>query len=401
MKIVLRIIQILVAVLFIISGLVKANDPLGLSYKMEEFFEIWNTGLASGNFFAKDALTALFNFFHSYSLPLSITMITMEIMAGIALLVGWRKNFVLWLLLVLILFFTFLTGYALFSLHPDGSPKFTNCGCFGDCLPITPKTSFTKDLVLLVLIIMLLFGKKYLLTLFSQRTRMIILVSSLAASLLLQWYVLNYLPLADCLPFKKGNNISEKMKQPPGSYGDSTAIRYVYEKNGKRYEWDWTELPADFETYTYIDRIDKLVRKGNAEPPIKNFSLTGGEVLDSASGEKTKNDSTRIVLEQPVAIIGFGLGKAAETGWLEDFREVIQIASQKNIPVYFASNERERFVKFFKENGIAVQVFALDFTNIRTAARTQPGFYLLQKGTITGKYSHRQLDGLKLQIQKL
>ncbi|MGZ5287715.1 MAG: hypothetical protein ACXWB9_11040, partial [Flavisolibacter sp.] len=118
-------------------------------------------------------------------------------------------------------------------------------------------------------------------------------------------------------------------------------------------------------------------------------------------GEKNRNDSTLQILVQPFAVIGFGLGKAAEKSWQEDFKEVIQIASRKNIPVYFATNERERFIRFFKDHGISVQVFALDFTNIRTAARTQPGFYLLQKGTITGKYSYRQLDGLKDQIQKL
>ena len=90
MKISIRVIQVLVAVLFIISGLVKANDPLGLSYKMEEFFEIWNSGLNSGDFFAKGMLVGLFNFLHNYSLALSIIMITLEIVAGIALLIGWR-----------------------------------------------------------------------------------------------------------------------------------------------------------------------------------------------------------------------------------------------------------------------------------------------------------------------
>ncbi|HEY0356140.1 MAG TPA: MauE/DoxX family redox-associated membrane protein, partial [Flavisolibacter sp.] len=266
MKISIRVIQVLVAVLFIISGLVKANDPLGLSYKMEEFFEIWNSGLNSGDFFAKGMLVGLFNFLHNYSLALSIIMITLEIVAGFALLIGWKKKPVLWLLLVLIVFFTFLTGYAYLSVHPDGSPKFTNCGCFGDCLPITPKSSFLNDIALLAMIMFLLAGQKYLLQLFSNKARVIILSASLFLSLLMQWYVLNYLPFVDCLPFKKGKNITEQMKQPPGSYGDSTAIRFIYEKDGKRYEWDWTELPADYETYTYVDRIDKLVRKGNADP---------------------------------------------------------------------------------------------------------------------------------------
>ena len=191
------------------------------------------------------------------------------------------------------------------------------------------------------------------------------------------------------------------MKQPPGSYGDSTAIRFIYEKDGKRYEWDWTELPADYETYTYVDRIDKLVRKGNADPPIRNFSLTGSDQLDTITGNTTKTDSTAIVLNQPIAIIGFGLGSAANEKWLEDLRELMPVAMKRNIPVYFASNERERFVRFFASQGLNIQVFACDFTNIRTAARTQPAFYLLRSGTITGKYGARKIDELTEDIQKL
>jgi uncharacterized membrane protein YphA (DoxX/SURF4 family) len=401
MKITIRIIQVIVAVLFIISGLVKANDPLGLSYKMEEFFEIWNTGLMNGSFFAKNMLRNLFSFFHDFSLLLSIVMITLEIVAGIALLIGWKNKFILWLLLLLIVFFTFLTGYAYLSVHPDGSPKFTNCGCFGDCLPITPKTSFLKDIALLIMIIALIAGRRFLLQFFNLKTRNIILAASLVISLLMQWYVLNYLPFVDCLPFKKGKNITEQMKQPAGSYGDSTAIRYVYEKNGKRYEWDWNELPADFETYTYIDRIDKLIRKGNAEPPIKNFSLAGADYFDSTSGSTVKTDSTSIVLNQPLAIIGFGLGESATVNWLDGFRDITNTAAGKNIPVYFATNERERLVKFFKGNNFNVQVFACDFTNIRTAARTQPTFYLLKSGTVIEKYSQRELDNLHSDIEKL
>jgi uncharacterized membrane protein YphA (DoxX/SURF4 family) len=149
MRIPVRVIQIFVGVLFIISGLVKANDPMGLSFKMQEFFELWSEGFRPGSSISA-SLTAL----HKTSLALSIGMITVEIFAGVALLLGWKKKAILWLLLLLIIFFTFLTGYAYLS------GKFTNCGCFGDCLPITPLTSFLKDLALLVMIIFLLFGKR-------------------------------------------------------------------------------------------------------------------------------------------------------------------------------------------------------------------------------------------------
>jgi hypothetical protein len=375
MKILIRVIQFAVGILFIVSGLVKANDPLGLSYKMQEFFELWNTGLAAGKFFLRSPLISLFESGHAHSLFLSVTMITLEIVAGVALLVSWKRNFIIWLLLALILFFTFLTGYAYLS------GKFTNCGCFGDCLPITPFTSFMKDVVLLVLILVLLFGKRYLYKPENPAVSHLVMAGSLVASLLLQWYVLHYLPVVDCLPFKKGNNIPEQMKPPAGSIPDSFSIRFVYEKNGKRFEFAPENLPADFDTYHYVDRIDKLVRKGNAEPRIKGFSLTG------VSGA----DSTQAVLSLPYAVIVFALEVDNSGSWLAGLKRMDVAARQKGIPVFVACSEAELFRGILEKNGLNIPVFASDFTVMRTAARTNPSIYLLHNGTITGKYSYLQM----------
>src|SRR5215210_6162430 len=144
MKILLSVIRIVVGVLFIFSGLIKANDPTGLSFKMEEFFEVW--GLT---------------FLNSYTLAFALIMNAFEIVAGVAVLLGWRMRLFSWLLLLLIIFFTFLTGYALLS------GKIKTCGCFGDCIPLTSKQSFIKDLVLLVLIIIIFITKDAIRPLFS------------------------------------------------------------------------------------------------------------------------------------------------------------------------------------------------------------------------------------------
>jgi uncharacterized membrane protein YphA (DoxX/SURF4 family) len=376
MKITVRIVQVLVGVLFIVSGLVKANDPLGLSYKMQEFFELWNSSLSAGHFFARHPLIGFFEFFHDHSLFLSIVMITLEIVTGIALLLGWRKKFILWLLLLLIVFFTFLTGYAYLS------GKFTNCGCFGDCLPITPLTSFTKDVVLLVFIVLLLVGRRYIQPLGRPRMRASVLSTALVLSLLLQWYVLNYLPLADCLPFKKGNNIAAQMKPPPGSIPDSIAILFIYEKGGKRFEFTQDQLPADFDTYTYIDRVDRLVRKGNAEPAIKGFSLT------DTSGQ----DLTSMVLTQPQALLFFALDLDNINSWRNDLKKITALAQQKGVPVYFATSQPAEVTTVFIREGITMPVYACDFTVIRTAARTNPTLYALRSGTIVDKYGRHHLD---------
>ena len=137
MQLFLKILRWSVGILFIFSGLIKANDPIGLSYKMQEFFDVWGI-----------------NFLSDYTLGFSLIMNTLEIVAGIALLIQFPYKQTLWLLLVLIVFFTFLTGYAFFS------GKIKTCGCFGDCIPLTPKTSFIKDILLLLSIVTLLFNHK-------------------------------------------------------------------------------------------------------------------------------------------------------------------------------------------------------------------------------------------------
>jgi uncharacterized membrane protein YphA (DoxX/SURF4 family) len=380
----LNIIRIVVGILFIFSGIVKANDPLGLSYKMKEFFEIWNGSLEHGSFFLRDILINLFQFLHDHSLSLSVFMIAFEILAGVALLLGWRMNVFSWLLLLLIIFFTFLTGYAFYS------GKFTNCGCFGDCLPITPQTSFLKDIALTMLIIILFINRKKVHPYFSNNLNFGIMAMATVSSFLLQWYVLNYLPLADCLPFKKGNNILEKMKSPPGSVPDSFAIRFVYEKAGKEYEFSPAELPPDLNTYTFKNRIDKLVRKGNAEPPIKGFSLK------TQSG----NDTTDIILSEPYCLILFCENFSTPvSNWQNNFEKIQKQADQKNIPVYIVTAAVNEAMIALRNTSFAnVPVFECDFTAIRTAARTNPCLYLLKQGTVVNKWSYKEIKNASSEI---
>ena len=152
MKTLLNISRIIVGVLFIFSGLVKANDPLGLSYKMDEFFDVW--GLHGLN---------------SLTLAFSIIMIAFEIIAGIAVLLGWRMKLFSWMLLLLIIFFTFLTGYAVFS------GKIKECGCFGNCIPLTAMQSFLKDLLLLALIGFIFAFRNRVVPLLSSRNSIVVL----------------------------------------------------------------------------------------------------------------------------------------------------------------------------------------------------------------------------------
>lgn len=373
MKMIITIARIIVGILFIFSGLVKANDPLGLSYKMEEFFDIW--GMSQ---------------FNSWTLLLSVLMNAFEIIAGFALLLGWRIKLFSWLLLLLIVFFTFLTGYT----YITGTPK--NCGCFGDCLPITSKTSFLKDVVLTLLIGLLFWKQKYITPLFSQKNTTIIMLFITLFSFGFQWYTLNYLPVVDCLPYKKGNNISEKMKMPSNAVPDSIVITFVYEKEGKEIEFTSANFPDDFNSTTYklIKRYDKVIREGkNNQPPIAGFYLSGD----------TKIDSTQIVLAQPYALLIFCENFSIPLSkWDKKFAALYTSAVEKNIPAYLITTQPATAAdKIATTSFKDIPIFGFDDKALRTAARTNPTVLLLKEGTIIQKESYKKFENISDAVKQI
>lgn len=364
MKILINASRIIVGVLFIFSGLVKANDPLGLSYKMQEFFEVWN-----------------FHGLDHFTLAFSILMIVFEIVAGVAILLGWRMKLFSWLLLLLIIFFTFLTGYAYLS------GKVRECGCFGDCIPLTAGQSFTKDLVLLILILFLFAFRQKIQPFLSQPVSLSLLILATVLSFSFQWYVLIHLPVVDCLPYRAGSNIPEKMKAPPGAIPDSTVITMVYEKNGQKVEFSGNKFPEDFDdSYKFITRYDKLVRKGNAEPAIKDFNLI------TAAG----TDTTEAILDQKGYKLFLFTKELSEypPTWNKEFSLILTLTKAKNIPMYFVTGDYDNVAAWTDKAGISqvVTILKCDATAIKTAARANPTLYLLKKGVILQKWSYADLE---------
>ena len=268
MKLSVTIARIIVGVLFIFSGLIKAIDPLGLTYKMQEFFEVWGR---------EGYATIVMSWMYNYTFLFSIIMITLEVALGAALLTGFSKKLVLRALLVLMLFFTFLTSYVLFS------GKIATCGCFGDCIPLTPIQTFTKDIILLVLIIFLLFKQQYIQPLGKEILPLILVLLSTMGVIILQMHVIKHLPLTDCLPYKKGNDLLQLRKMPANAIPDKFDYNFIYEKGGVKKSFGTNELPDS--TWNYVDRKETLIQKGsNNVPLINDFSLT-----DSAGRDVTES----------------------------------------------------------------------------------------------------------------
>ena len=246
MKVFVTIARIFTGLLFIFSGLVKAIDPKGLAFKMQEFFEAWSAG---------GFMPGLMKTFDSYALAFSVIMITLEVIVGVALLIGWKKKITITILLLLMVFFTFLTSYVLFT------GKIRACGCFGDCIPLTPIQTFTKDIVLLLLAIFLLFNTRYISPIAKPFFSFLYMFIATFLVLFLQWYVLRNLPLADCLPYKKGNNIVELRKMPANAVPDKYDFLFIYKKDGIQKEFKADATPDS--TWEFVDRKQTLIQKTN------------------------------------------------------------------------------------------------------------------------------------------
>lgn len=360
--------RLIVGLLFIFSGVVKANDPAGLGYKMQEFFEVWG-----------------WHGLDDLALPLSVAMIAFEIVAGAAVIIGWRFPLFAWMLLALIVFFTFLTGYAVLS------GKVRECGCFGDCIPLTAEQSFAKDLVLLALILLLFVRRRDVSSLMADRPSLLALSATTALSLALQAYVLRHLPIVDCLPYRKGNDILKMMQMPEGALPDSFEIRFVYNKAGAEVEFDADHFPADFNdtAYSFVRRYDKLVRKGNAVPPIRDF------VIIAPSGA----DTTKALLELPgrkLFVFSRELPRDPSVwSWKGGLQNIMQAAKTDAIPLVWVSSDAERIQSGLRTIGLDdIPVMKGDGVAIKTAARVDPTIYLLEGSTVLGKWAHADFQAV-------
>ena len=250
MKYIIAIIRLLVGVLFILSGLIKLNDPIGFSIKLSEYF-------------SEEVLNL--TFLEPFVLWFALFVVIYEILLGIFLLIGYKTRLTLWGLLLMIVFFTFLTFYSAYF------NKVTDCGCFGDAIKLTPWGSFTKDIVLMVLILILFAGIRSIKPLFSKFGMVFISIFSLSACIWFGYHVINHLPVKDFRPFKVGANIQEGMSIPEEAPKPLVEYNWKFKVDGK--EEIYTTNGSYPEVEGEFISVDTRILKEGYLPPIHDFSI--------------------------------------------------------------------------------------------------------------------------------
>lgn len=352
MKYVVTLCRILVGVLFILSGFIKANDTLGFSYKLDEYFLVFNMP-----------------FFTHFSVALAQFICVIEIVLGVATLVGWRMNMVSWMLLLMIVFFTFLTFYsAYFDVVKD-------CGCFGDALHLKPWESFGKDIVLLILILIIFLARNTIKPLFGFKvTRWVVIASTFICSFF-TYYTYAHLPVIDFRPFAIGKNINEGMTLPPGAVTDSVVIVFKYKaKDGTIHEFGINELPEDLENYEYVDRKDKLIREGD-KPKIHDF-----KIVDAGGSDYTQDFLTHA--DYSFMLVAYDLNKSNR----KVQQKINALAGQCNkmgVPFFGLTSTIASETDLFRhEYQNMFDYYFCDATALKTIIRSNPGLVLLKNGTV-------------------
>jgi uncharacterized membrane protein YphA (DoxX/SURF4 family) len=365
-----QIVRVFVGGLFIFSGFIKANDPLGFSYKLEEYFEV----------FKNDTGWAFFEWFAHISLPLAIIICASEIILGIMLLIGMKRNLTLWLLLAQIAFFTFLTFYsACYN-------KVTHCGCFGDFLKLKPWESFWKDVILMIAIAVLFAGKENIREIASPLIISFLFLLGVIFSVGFPVYAYRNLPPLDFRAYAPGMNIKENMKLPPTYKPPVIETGFIYEnlKTGKKEHFTLKNYPwQDTLNWKWFATDNVTVQDAVDPPKITDFTVTdlnGNTVTDSVLNDK--NYSFWLIM--------YDL-KKTETdptliAQIKDFHKLATGEKYKFIAM--TASGPSDIEAFKKNNGIDCEFVTVDGIVLKTMIRSNPGLMLMKDGTVIANWHH-------------
>ncbi|OOQ58880.1 BT_3928 family protein [Mucilaginibacter pedocola] len=360
--------RIAVGLLFIFSGLIKANDPLGFSYKLEEYFEVFHL-----------------TFLNGLALSSAVILCALEMLLGFALLVGARAIKVVWGLLLLIIFFGFLTFYSAFF------KVVQTCGCFGDAIPLTPWQSFGKDMVLLVLVLVLFVNRKSIKPLVGAKTGDRLLIAASVASLGFGLYTYNFSPIVDFLPYKIGANIWGEMQTPPNAPADVYETTY-HLKNKKTGD---TKVMSDKEyiktaiwkdtNWEITGTPESVLIKKGYEPKIRDLNIQDSQ----------GNNYNKELLSRPfysLAIVAYNL---EETN-VEAIGRINALAANliqnyNTQVILLTSNPPQSAEAFAKKNNLVAELFYADGVPLKSMVRANPGVILLKNGTVINKWHYHSL----------
>ena len=365
-KILTETLRILLGLLFVFSGFVKAVDPLGSAYKFQEYFMV----------FGLPWLVPL-------ALLASFILSAFEFALGVCILLGAYRQVTSFLILAFMLVMTSLTFYLAIA-----NPV-SDCGCFGDALIISNWETFIKNIFLLAAAIVIFIWNKHITRMLTKKSTWMGVLYSYLFIFGVSIYCYLNLPILDFRPYKIGANIPQSMEIPEGAPRDQYKNFYTYEKDGVKKEFTIENYPANDSTWIFVDTKTKLIKKGYT-PKIHDFAITndsGYDITDSVLADTTYT----------FLLIAYSLEKANDTN-VDKINEIFDYAQMYGYKFYcLTASDSEDISEWIEDMGADYPICATNETTLKTIIRSNPGLLLLKSGTIVNKWHHRNIpQGKKL-----
>lgn len=350
--------RFLLAVVFLFSGFVKANDPLGTVYKVQDYLEAWGLQSLSAGYvpYLAAMLCALFEF-----------------ILGIYLFFGIRRRVAPLLALLMMAFMTPLTLWLAIA-NP-----ISDCGCFGDAVVLTNWETFFKNIVLLIAAISVFKWRRHIFNLVTTKVDWLISLYSILFIIFFMLFCLRYLPVFDFRPYHVGADIIKGMTIPEGEKPTEYETIFIYSKDGKEQEFTIDNFPTD-STWTFVDSKTRVKEKGY-EPPIHDFSITSLETGEDLTDDILHSDQYTFLLVAPWL-------KQADDSGMDLINEVYDYSVEHGYRFLCLTASSEQDIIDWQENTGAEYPFALmDEITLKTMIRSNPGLMLLKKGVVLRKWS--------------
>jgi hypothetical protein len=362
MKIFRNICRILLGLVFIFSGFVKAVDPLGSQYKFNEYF-----------------LSFGWDWFIPAALVFGIILFTVEFFLGFIFLFNIKIKQFSWLMLLFMLFFLVLTFVLALT------NKVTDCGCFGDAIKMTNWQTFYKNVFLIVLVLVVFFTRKKFVNKFHGVFQLIVAMLGLGIVLGIGIYSLCHLPIIDFMPWKKGAVISEQVVATP-EIADIFLV-YKNKETGETLEYTSKTLPwkdtVFFKKLEFIDQKKKITQEYK-EAPIHDFMIED-DVQVQHNAEIVANPNWQFLL------ISYDLDKA-EKSVFDQVNKFAELCEKDSISFVGLSGSVWQTIDYFRHDVKAkFKYYTVDETALKSVVRSNPGLVLLKEGVVIDKWAWRDL----------
>lgn len=365
-----NICRFVLAVVFIFSGFIKANDLQGFQYKLSDYATA--LGLTE---WVSDVVLSVFG----------MLLTTVEFIIGVYLLFGINRRLTLWIALLLMLVMTPLTLYLAIE-----NPV-SDCGCFGDAVVLTNWETFWKNVVLLVAVISALYWRSYIFRIVTRRSEWLISLNSLIYILVFAYYTQAHLPVFDFRPYSIGTHIPTAMSQPEGTHPPVYETLFLMEKEGEQREFAIDNYPDS--SWHYVDRRT-VVKEEGVLPDIPELEIWSVDNDEEISEQLLAAEGYTFLM------VAYDLRKADDS-YTDLINDLYDYCRRYGYGFYAVTATDDLVEHWQDRTGGEYPFCHADETILKTVIRSNPGLVLLKNGTVINKWSSRDIPEEHLLTQSL